>query len=173
MHDSGVWRRKVNFCFQYRITYENGQSYDRSQQVNVKISKDEYKKIVGGVLSGTPISEIEGISDALARMKDEVQFIDRWTDMNGKLRKASLKKPRAISNIEFFLLPSEYEHFRKMKNPMTVLERPEEHITIYRDDDSYVTISSINGKVEVRDSRHENTSGTYYADDFISRISFS
>ena len=36
------------------------------------------------------------------------------------------------------MLPSEYEHFRKMKNPMTVLEQPEEHITIYRDDDSYV-----------------------------------
>ena len=50
------------------------------------------------------------------------------------------------------MLPSEYEHFRKMNNPMAVLEQPEEHITIYRDDDSYVTISGINGKVEVQDS---------------------
>ena len=66
-----------------------------------RFQRTNIRRFVGGVLSGTPISEIEGISDALARMKDEVQFIDRWTDMNGKLRKASLKKPRVISNIEF------------------------------------------------------------------------
>jgi hypothetical protein len=42
----------MNFYFRYRITYDNGQFYDRPHLMTVDITKDEYKRIVLGVMAG-------------------------------------------------------------------------------------------------------------------------
>jgi hypothetical protein len=55
--------------------------------------------------------------------------------------------------IEFFLPESEYKRINKMKDPEAVFSRTEEHMTIYRNDGSSVTISTENGMVRVKDSR--------------------
>src|SRR5690606_35982141 len=131
----------MDFHFQYRITYENGQFYDRPHVMTVQITKDEYKKIVLGLLEGKRIEEIDDISEAIGKMTDIVQYIDSWINMNGSQRTTRLKKARVISDLEFFLTMSEYKRLAKIQNPREVFERPEEHITIYRNDGSSVVIS--------------------------------
>lgn len=61
-----------NFC--YRITYESGQFYDRPHMLTVQITKEEYKKIMRGVLEQTPIEQIEGISDVITKMTEIVYY---------------------------------------------------------------------------------------------------
>lgn len=161
----------MEFEFQYRITYESGQAYDRPHRLNVPVTKEEYNKIMLGILDGKSIREIEGIDEVIAKMTEQVQFVDRWYNLNGTQRKTPLKKPRDISDLDFFLPQSEYMRIKKMKNPKEVMERPEEHMTIYRSDGSSVTISSENGKVKVTDSRKNNMGSIREADHFISLIS--
>ena len=106
----------MEFSYCYRITYESGETYDRKKDLLVvEISKEDYKKIISGVLQG-------------------------------------------ISAI------------KKMKNPIETLERPEEHMTIYRNDDSSVTLSTENGCVSIIDSRKKNVCHVVEADYFISNI---
>ena len=160
----------MDFHFQYRITYESGQSYERSHQLTVQVSKEEYKRIIQGVLEGTPIEQMEGIPDVIEKMKDTVQYIDRWINLNGSQRTTPLKKPRAISELKFFLPQSEYLRIKKMKNPMEVFDRPEEHMTIYRNDGSSVTLSCECGLVKIFDSRNKSSYSVLEADHFLSTI---
>ncbi len=73
----------MEFQFQYRITYGNGQFYDRPHVMTVQISMDEYKKIILGVLEGKRIEKIDDISEAIEKMTEMVHYIDRWINMNG------------------------------------------------------------------------------------------
>lgn len=66
----------MKFGFQYRITYENGKTYDRKDEVIVEITKEKYIKIIQGVLQGIPINQIEGIADVIEKMTENVLFID-------------------------------------------------------------------------------------------------
>ena len=41
----------MNFNYCYKITYESGETYDRRRnELSVEISKEDYKKIITGVL---------------------------------------------------------------------------------------------------------------------------
>lgn len=160
----------MDFQFQYRITYENGQFYDRPHVMTVQITKDEYKKIVLGLLEGKRIEEIDDISEAIGKMTDIIQYIDSWINTNGSQRSKRLKKPRVISELEFFLPMSEYKRLSKIQNPRDVFERPEEHMTIYRNDGSSIMISCEFGLVRVTDSRNPCCCKVHEADQFLSTI---
>lgn len=161
----------MEFSYCYRITYESGETYDRKKDLLVvEISKEDYKKIISGVLQGTAIEQIEDISEVINKMTENVQFVDRFMNKNGTSRKTPLKKKRAISKLEFFIPESEYRRLKKMKNPIETLERPEEHMTIYRNDGSSVTLSTENGRVSIVDSREKNIRHVVEADYFISNI---
>ena len=46
----------LNFNYCYKITYESGETYDRRRnELSVEISKEDYKKIITGVLQERPI----------------------------------------------------------------------------------------------------------------------
>lgn len=160
----------MDFQFQYRITYENGQFYHRPHVMTIQITTDEYKKIVLGVLEGKRIEEIDNISETLKKMTETVQNIDSWINMNGSQRTTCLKKARIISELEFFLPMSEYKRLEKIQNPREVFERPEEHMTIYRNDGSSVRISCEYGLIRVTDSRNPCSHIIREADYFLSTI---
>ncbi len=160
----------MDFQFQYRITYENGQFYDRPHVMTVTITKDDYKNIILGVLDGKRIEEIDNISETIEKMTEIVQYIDSWINMNGSQRTSRLKKARVINDLEFFLPLSDYKRFEKMQNPMEVFKRPEEHMTIYRNDGSSVMISCEYGQVKVTDSRNPSSCIVREADYFLSTV---
>ena len=113
---------------------------------------------------------IHGISDVIDKMTENVEFADRFMNKNGSLRKTPLKKKRAISKLEFFIPEYEYRRLKKMKNPIETLERPVEHMTVYRNDGSSVTLTAENGRVSIVDSREKNVRHIIEADYFISKI---
>ena len=161
----------LNFNYCYKITYESGETYDRRRnELSVEISKEDYKKIITGVLQERPIDQIEGISDVIDKMTENVEFADRFMNKNGSLRKTPLKKKRAISKLEFFIPEYEYRRLKKMKDPIETLERPVEHMTVYRNDGSSVTLTAENGRVSIVDSREKNVRHIIEADYFVSKI---
>jgi hypothetical protein len=160
----------MNFDFTYRITYKNGQFYDRPQMLTVTLSKGDYCKIMKEIALGKTIGEIEGIDEIKAEMTEIVMYVDSWINLNGSQRATRLKKPREVEEIEFFLPESEYKRIHKMKDPTTVFSRPEEHMTIYRNDGSNVTISTENGMVKVKDSRENGSHYITENDWFLEKI---
>ena len=140
----------MNFNYCYKITYESGETYDRRRnELSVEISKEDYKKIITGVLQERPIDQIEGISDVIDKMTENVEFADRFMNKN------TIKEKRAISKLEFFIPEYEYRRLKKMKDPIETLERPVEHMTVYRNDGSSVTLTAENGRVSIVDSREK------------------
>lgn len=89
---------------------------------------------------------------------------------NGSWRKTPLKKNRAFSRIELFMTDSEYTRIKKMKNLIETLNRPEEHMTIYRTDGSFVSSKYENSQVTICDSREKNVRRVVEADNFIRDI---
>ena len=160
----------MDFHVQYRITYGNGQHYDRPYVMNVQITMYEYKKIILGVLDGKQIKEIDNISETIEKMTEIVQSADNWVNMDGTHRTKRLKKERIITEIEFLIPMSEYKRLKKMKNPIEVFERPEDHMTIYRNDGSSVMISYKYGLVKITDSRNPGSYSVREADYFLSII---
>ena len=162
-------KMKFNYC--YRITYESGEVCERRRdQLCVDVSKEEYGKIITGVLAGIPIERIDGISSVITEMKNNVMLADRWLNKNGSWRRSPLKKNRVFSKIELFMTDSEYDRVHKMKNPIETLNRPEEHMTIYRSDGSFVNLKYENGQVTICDSREKNVGRILDADNFIQDI---
>jgi hypothetical protein len=160
----------MDFYFSYRITYQNGQSYDRPQMLTVEVSKEDYCRIMMGVVGGKTINEIERIDSIRSNMTELVLYVDRWINLNGSQRTTPLKKPRNVEEIEFFLPDSEYKRIRKMKDPEAVFSRAEEHMTIYRNDGSSVTVSTENGMVKVKDSRQNGYNYTTENDWFLEKV---
>ena len=122
------------------------------------------------MLAGIPIERIDGISSVITEMKNNVMLADRWLNKNGSWRRNPLKKIRAFSKIELFMTDSEYARVRKMENPIETLNRPEEHMTIYRSDASFVSLKYENGQVAICDSREKNVRRILDADNFIRDI---
>jgi hypothetical protein len=162
--------RLMNLNFTYRITYKNGKFYDRPQMFTVKLNKEDYSKIMKEIASGKTIGEIEGIDSIKAEMTELVMYADSWINLNGSQRTTRLKKPREVEEIEFFLSESEYKRIYKMKDPAAVFSRPEEHMTIYRNDGSSVTISTEYGMVKVKDSRENGSNYMTENDWFLEKI---
>ena len=160
----------VNFQFQYIITYAEGQAYDRKHILTVQITEVEHKEIIQGVLQDIAIKDIEEISDVISRMREQVEFVDRWTNVNGTSRSTPLKKMRKIKDIEYFLPDDVERRIRIMKDPIAALKHGKEEMTIYRSDGSAVTISSYFGEVSIQDSRKKNITTVLSSDHFIGRI---
>lgn len=161
----------MNFEFRYVITYESGQIYDsKNSTLCVPVTKEEYKSIVRGVLNGIPMIENTEIPQLLEKMKELVEFCDRYKNLNGSDRKTPLKKARHFSKLEYYMSDYDYNRIRKMKDPLAEIDRPAQQMTIYRADGSSVTITSENGLVQIRDSRNKNSYHQLDADYFISKI---
>ena len=102
----------------------------------MKVTREEYRLIIAGAAQGRSLEETEGIDDVLSRMKENVEFIDKWTNLNGSLRKAPMKKQREIEKMELFLTDEDLRKIRSMPDPLAAFDRPEEHMTVYRSDGS-------------------------------------
>ncbi|SDH58892.1 hypothetical protein SAMN05421493_10257 [Pseudobutyrivibrio sp. 49] len=142
--------------YTYSIKYENGKTYKQNpdkEQMGIEVTTDEYRKVVEGVLSGEAITNIQGVSELLARMSDDVLFADRFKNTDGSSRTKGLKKPRNITEIEFYMIDSEIQALKEMNNPLSILENQPEEMKIYRDDGSYVSIKSELGKVYIKSSK--------------------
>lgn len=163
----------IDFRFQYRVKYDRGACSDGKREMTISISKEDYKKIIQGVLAGTPIEEIEGVADAVAKMKECVQDVDRWINRDGSLRSVPLKKGRTISGLELFFPQAEYLRLKKMKNPMEIIDRPEERMTLYRNDGSGVVFTCENGWVKINDSRKMGATLVLEVDDFLASVTRS
>ena len=160
----------VDFKFQYKITYADGQTYDRKHILSVQITEKEHKAIIQGVLKGIEIKDNPEIADVVSRMTETVEYVDRWTNINGASRTTPLKNPRKIAGLEFFLPDDGYQQVRSMKNPLEAISHGKEKMVIYRSDGSSVTISSYFGEVTIQDSREKNTTQVMSADYFVERI---
>ena len=88
-----------------------------------------------------------------------------WLSFSGmvalKVRTGGSKSPGIIN---------EYRRLKKMKNPIETLERPVEHMTVYRNDGSSVILTAENGRVSIVDSREKNVRHIIEADYFVSKI---
>ena len=84
----------MRFHFQYKVIYESGDIFEqnRRNELCVDITQEEYKKIITGVLQGISIKQIEGISEVITKMTEDVLFADRWMNKNGSMRSTPLKK---------------------------------------------------------------------------------
>ena len=158
----------VDFKFRYKITYIDGQTYDRKHILNVQVTEEEYKSIIQGVLQGIEIKDNPKIPDVISRMTETVEYVDRWTSINGASRTSPLKNPRRITSLEFFLPDDVYQRVRRMKMPLELVNFEKEKMVLYRSDGSFVTISSYFGEVTIQDSREKNTS--HVMDYFVDQI---
>ena len=150
------------------ITYKGG-TRNRTLELNtVKVTREEYRLIVAGAAQGRSLEETDGIEDVLSRMRENVEFIDKWTNLNGSLRKAPLKNPREIEKMELFLTDEDLRKIRSVPDPLAAFDRPEEHMTVYRSDGSSVTIRSEFGTVQITDTRKRGTMISMDADQFLS-----
>lgn len=74
----------LNFNYCYKITYESGETYDRRRnELSVEISKEDYKKIITGVLQERPIDQIEGIEYSCAVTPQVRQTGNRLSGLAG------------------------------------------------------------------------------------------
>lgn len=161
----------MRFNYTYRITYGSGQYCDRSrQQLTIEITQEQYGRIIEKVIQGCTISEVPGIETLVKDMEEQVHFVDRWDNLDGSHRKTPLKKERDIAKIELLLLEDEIKRISKMKNPMEVLTRPSEQITLLRSDGSYVILSTEQGRVKLEDSRKKGMAMLMDTDQFLNLV---
>ena len=160
----------VDFKFRYKITYADGQTYDRKHILSVQVTEEEHKLIIQGILRGIEIKNNAQIPDVISRMTETVEYVDRWMNVNGANRTTPLKKARNITNLEFSLPDDVYQRICRMKNPLEQLNHGEEKMVLYRSDGSSVTISSYFGEVTIQDSREKNITHTMETDYFIERL---
>lgn len=157
----------MDFFFRYRIWYDEEEAYMRFFQPAVKISEDDYKRILLGVHEGYEIADIPGIDEALEKMRNAVIFADRTMNKDGTPREIPLQKSRHIHRIEYFLTDQDYISLNEMKDPYIELSHPEDNMTIRRNNGSEIKITSIHGKVLVR----EGTRATVWdKEKFLDRI---
>lgn len=149
------------------LTYEGGKQRN-IQLATVQVTREEYRLIVAGAAEGKTLEETAGIDDVLQRMRENAVYIDTWTNLNGSFRKKPLKTPRAIVKAEVSLTGEEIRKIQRMPDPLAVFDRPEEHMTIYRNDGSSVTISCEFGTVQIKDTRRKGTITSMDADQFLS-----
>lgn len=160
----------VDFKFRYKITYADGQTYDRKHILSVQVTEEEHKLIIQGILRGIEIKDNVEIPDVVSRMTETVEYADCWMNINGSNRTTPLIKTRNITNLEFFLPDDVYQRICRMKNPLEQLNHGEEKMVLYRSDGSSVTISSYFGEVTMQDSREKNITHTMETDYFIERL---
>ena len=52
---------------------------------------------------------------------------------------------------------NELQRIKKEKDPIRMLERPKEQMTVYRSDGTYITLETENGQVIIKDSTEKNS----------------
>ena len=161
----------MRFNYTYRIIYGSGQCCDRSrQQLTIEITREQYGRIIEKVIQGCTINEVPGIEKVVKDMEEQVRFVDRWDNLDGSRRKIPLKKESDIAKIELLLPEDEIKRISKMKNPMEVLTRPSEQITLLRSDGSYVILSTEQGRVKLEDSRKKGMAMLMDTDQFLNLV---
>lgn len=161
----------MRFNYTYRITYGSGQYCDRSrQQLTIEITREQYGRIIEKVIQGCTINEVPGIEEVVKDMEEQVRFVDRWDNLDGSHRKTPLKKERDIAKIELLLPEDEIRRISKMKNPVELLTKPSEQITLQRSDGSYVILSTEQGRVKLEDSRKNGMTMLMDTDQFLNLV---
>ena len=74
------------------------------------------------------------------------------------------------SKIELLMPEDEIRRIGKMKNPMEILTRPTEQITLHRSDGSYVVLSTEQGRVKLEDSRKNGMAMLMDTDQFLNLV---
>lgn len=64
----------------------------------------------------------------------------------------------------------EIRRISKMKNPMEILTRPTEQITLHRSDGSYVVLSTEQGRVKLEDFRKNGMAMLMDTDQFLNLV---
>ena len=158
--------------FHYVVAYENGKirASGDHRSMRVELTEEEYIKVAVGLSEGLELMDIPGIEDVLERMRQRVIEFDVYYSLDGRLKsKASIRR-RKISTVEVSARSWDIDRFRSMKDPRTELSRPEQSMTIYRNDGSSVEICYRRGEVEYKDSRKRGSTGIMTADRFIDRF---
>ncbi len=163
----------MRFNYTYSLKYSNGKTYTQNpakEQMGIEVTTDEYRKVIEGTLSGKAITNIPDIADLLNRMRDDVIFADRFKNTDGSSRTKGLKKPRNITDIEFYLIENEIKVLKKMNNLLSILENQPEEMKIYRDDGSYVSIKTELGKVYIKSSKSGSGAMSMDIDTFLWKL---
>ena len=152
----------------YTIQYEpGGKYYTRSYYPCAYVTEDEYRKLIQGVLQNTPLDQIEGIEHVLEETRQLIIQMDAYMNKDGSDRQKPLQKPRTITDIRLSLPEQEIRKLRRMQDPLKALDRPEEHMKVYRSDGSWMEFTSAFGEVRWTDSRRPNAHHSMEANDFL------
>lgn len=160
---------KLRYTFQ--ITYADGRtrSLDKNSHMVADVPLDVFEAVVEAFLQGKSLDETEALLEYIPGMREDVIYGDRFVNLDGTYRKEALKRPRDISEVEFFLTDGDIRKIRGMKDPLEALCRPEEEMTVYRSDGSAVRIRSFFGEVEIKDINRRETH-ILSSDEFIREI---
>lgn len=139
------------FNYQYTVTYKSGESFTTKDLPTVELDEEQYYRLVRALKEKPELDNREEIADIVSAMKENVLYIDRWTNKNGSMRTTPLKKPRDITDIHLFVRREDLSKI--LKYPVELLDRPEEKLTVYGSDGKTITISRRFGEVRVSDGR--------------------
>ena len=144
--------------YSFIITYADGRTRSlKNGFMVVDVPFDVFKAVVEAFLQGKSFGETEALNEYIPGMREDVVYEDRFVNLDGSYRKEALKRPRDISEVKFFMAGDDTAKIRKMKNPLEVLCRSEEEMTVYRSDGSAVRIRSFFGEVEIKDTNRCET----------------
>lgn len=154
LKEHGKQDQIMTFNYKYRITYGNGRTYDHENILMcVEITEEEYKRILRGIKDGYTLNDAPGIEDVRERMREDIITYDPWRKLDGAIREQKLTTPREIREIDLYLEEREVRRIRAIADIDGDVERPEQKMTIYRTDGSYVELVYKMGKVQVADSK--------------------
>lgn len=151
------------------VTYENGKVRPKGDYAAscVEVTDEEYIKIVKGISEGKTLTDISGIDEVIKRMQDNVIRSDPYMNLNGTYRDQALKTPRKIKNMDIELDKQFVRHVRTLSDPVREMMRPEQVMTVYRSDGSFVELHYRRGEIEYMDSRKKGTKAIITAKSFL------
>lgn len=121
-----------------------------------------------GITGMWQVSGRSDITDFEEVVRLDKEYIENW-DIGLDI-KILLKTVMVVAKKDGSMTDSEYTRIKKMKNLIETLNRPEEHMTIYRTDGSFVSLKYENSQVTICDSREKNVRRVVEADNFIRDI---
>ena len=160
----------MKIAFDYLVTFQDGRTVNRHDRRFPNFSDEEFRLIVKGLVAGYEFAAIPDIEPILTKLNENVELGEQYLSINGVFLEAKIKKPRVIMDIEYAIPSDQLNQLLAFRDHMEQLDRPEDSMTIYRNDGSCVTIKSKFGKVWLTDSRRLQTPTTMEADYFLSRV---
>ena len=160
----------MKIAFDYLVTFQDGRTVNRHDRLFPNFSDEEFRLIVKGLVAGYEFAAIPDIEPILTKLNENVELGEQYLSINGVFLEAKIKKPRVIMDIEYAIPSDQLNQLLAFRDHMEQLDRPEDSMTIYRNDGSCVTIKSKFGKVWLTDSRRLQTTTTMEADYFLSRV---